>query len=72
MGHEGRDFSQAGGQRERRGSAAETSWGAPCSAKHTTCVNPNMSLQRRKLKRETDNVAGREEKHEREENGKLV
>lgn len=40
-GHTGRDLSQAGSQRERwrGGGEAETSWGAPCSAKHTARVN---------------------------------
>lgn len=47
------------------GGKAETSWGAPRSAKHTACVNPKMSLQRRKLQRETSNLAVREEQHKR-------
>lgn len=63
--HMGRGFSQAESQRERWGSEAETSWESPALQSTPPALVRNMSLQRRKLQRETSNEAGREKKHER-------
>lgn len=72
-GARGEGFLPGWGPEGETGECGRDKLGSPllCKAHHLR-YNPNMSLQRRKLKRETDNVAGREEKHEREENGKLV
>lgn len=57
--------------REMGGKAA-TSWGAPCSAKHTACVNPKRSLQKRKLQREKASDSAGEKRSRREGKRKLV